>query len=526
MNARAEPLVAGRLRSLRRGVDSIAGRLVLASGAFALLVAVAFALLVATVDELRAANAREARAKEVTVAVLALERLVADLDTGVRTYAVTSDPQFLGSFDAARAELPGELGSFRRLASADASTRRLARQIENGIRSYVDDFAIPLVDIARDAPGAATSEDAIQEDRERIGTIRGRFSRLRAIVNAESQASANAASDRAREAVAIGLGGFVLCATLVLLIGLYLVYSIGRPLRAAASGAARIAEGDFTQRLPEKGPGEVHELSRTFNRMAAELEKRQRELEEQNAQLRTSEQLKSELVSIVSHEVRTPLASVLGFTSLLLQRDVPAEERRRYLEIIDQQGKRLAALLDDFLDVQRIEEGRLELVHERVDVSALLREQVQLYEAQSTEHALALRLPASSLLVEGDGDRLAQVIGNLLSNAIKYSPTGGRIEVEGDRADGRVRLRVRDHGLGIPEGQHDRIFTKFFRGDAAASGIAGSGLGLAFARAVVEAHGGSIGFRSAAGRGSTFWVELPAAGASRRAGDHREGGET
>jgi signal transduction histidine kinase len=514
VTARAEPVVTSRRTGmLRRTFGSIAGRLVLASGAFALLVAVAFALLVATVDELRAANAREARAKEVTVSVLSLERLVADLDTGIRSYAIGRERQFLRPFQTARKEIPGQLSEFRRLTETDQSTRALAGRIDLEIRNYIEEFAIPLINIAADTPGAATGEDAIRADRERIGSIRRLFAELRQIVDAESDASAEAGSDRAREAVGIGLVGFILCATLVLLLGLYLVYSIGRPLRAAASGASRIAEGDFTQRLPERGPGEVLELSRTFNRMAEELAERQLKLEEQNTQLRTSEQLKSELVSIVSHEIRTPLASVLGFTSLLLQRDVTDDERRRYLEIIDQQGKRLAGLLDDFLAVQRIEEGRLELVHERIDMSALLREQVQLYEAQSSEHALSLSLPGSALLVEGDGDRLSQVIGNLLSNAIKYSPAGGSVQIEADRANGRVRLRVRDHGLGIPAGQHDRIFTKFFRGDAAQSGIAGSGLGLAFARAVVEAHGGTIGFRSAAGRGSTFWVELPAAGA-------------
>ena len=224
-----------------------------------------------------------------------------------------------------------------------------------------------------------------------------------------------------------------------------------------------------------------------------------------------SEQLKSELVSIVSHEIRTPLASVLGFTSLLLQREVTAEDRRRYLEIIDTQGKRLASLLDDFLVVQRIEEGRLPLDHVRVDVASLLREQVQLYDAQSERHVLDLRLPTQPLEVEGDPDRIAQVVGNLLSNAIKFSPEGGEVHVSGDRDNGRIRVTVRDHGLGIAAEQQERIFTKFYRGDAAASGIAGSGLGLAFARAVVDAHGGEIGFRSTPAKGSVFWIDLPAA---------------
>jgi signal transduction histidine kinase len=113
--------------------------------------------------------------------------------------------------------------------------------------------------------------------------------------------------------------------------------------------------------------------------------------------------------------------------------------------------------------------------------------------------------------VRGDPARLTQVVGNLLSNAIKYSPGGGIVEVVAERANRTVRVSVNDEGLGIPAEQHDRIFTKFFRGTAVDSGIPGSGLGLAFSRAVAEAHGGRITFASIAGEGSTFSLELPAA---------------
>ncbi|MDQ4030374.1 MAG: HAMP domain-containing histidine kinase, partial [Actinomycetota bacterium] len=285
----------------------------------------------------------------------------------------------------------------------------------------------------------------------------------------------------------------------------------GGRVRRVAAGATRLAAGDFSLRLPRGGPGEMGELTEAFNSMAESLERSRSELEEQNEELRRSEQLKSELVSIVSHEVRTPLASVLGFTSLLLQRDVDDETRKRYLEIIETQGHRLAALLDDFLAVQRIEEGQLELVREPVDIGAILRSQVELFSAQSDLHRLDLTLRGTSLDVRGDAGRLSQVVANLLSNAIKYSPDGGAVDVVGERNHFGVRVSVRDEGLGIPEEQRERIFTKFFRGEASASGITGTGLGLAFARAVIEAHGGSIDFTSAAGKGSMFWFVLPAA---------------
>jgi two-component system sensor histidine kinase VicK len=181
----------------------------------------------------------------------------------------------------------------------------------------------------------------------------------------------------------------------------------------------------------------------------------------------------------------------------------------RFLEIIGAESRRLATLLDDFLDVQLLEEGPLELSLGDVDVSALLRTQAVLFSAESEKHRLDVELPEEPLVVEGDAGRLAQVFANLISNAIKYSPQGGAVKISGKDDDDVVRIRVRDEGFGIPPDLRDRIFTKFFRGAATARGIPGSGLGLALARSVVEAHGGSIDFASVVGKGTTFSVELP-----------------
>jgi signal transduction histidine kinase len=324
---------------------------------------------------------------------------------------------------------------------------------------------------------------------------------------------ASATADRdSRRAVAVAIAGLVALATIVVLFGLYVARSIARPVRQVADEAQRLAAGDTASGLRERGSGEVADLTRAFNTMARQLAARQAELEEQNRQLRDSEHAKSELVSIVSHELRTPLTSMLGFTSLLARGDQDEEAQQRYLEIIAGQGQRLATLLDDFLSVQQLEEGRLDLRNDPFDLAALLRQQTELYSAHSEEHEVLLELEQRTLPVRGDEGRLAQVVGNLLSNAIKYSPEGGRVTVAGARVGERAVIRVHDEGIGIPDEEQGRVFTKFFRGDAAARGIPGSGLGLAFARAVVEAHGGSIGFTSIEGQGTTFAVELPATG--------------
>ena len=144
-------------------------------------------------------------------------------------------------------------------------------------------------------------------------------------------------------------------------------------------------------------------------------------------------------------------------------------------------------------------------------MATLLREEAQLYNQQSPKHEVALEIDEAPLGVMGNPDRLRQVIGNLISNAIKYSPAGGVVAVHAGPENGHIRVEVRDEGMGIPVNQQSKIFTKFFRGDAAASGITGTGLGLAVSRDIVESHGGRIGFKSAEGEGTTFFVELPGA---------------
>jgi signal transduction histidine kinase len=199
----------------------------------------------------------------------------------------------------------------------------------------------------------------------------------------------------------------------------------------------------------------------------------------------------------------------VGFTSLLLEREFSPEEQRRYLEIVDQQARRLAALAGDFLDVQLLEGGGLSLDYAPFDLVELATEQGRLFFSHASAHTLDLEVPDDPVIVNADRDRIAQVIGNLLSNAIKYSPSGGHVCLLLTANERRAELSVEDEGMGIPAADRARIFEKFFRGADAASAIGGTGLGLAVAREIVTSHGGRIEVDSEPGRGSTFTVRLP-----------------
>jgi signal transduction histidine kinase len=496
---------------MRRRSLPLAARTLFATGLVGALVASVFIVMLLAVSALRDAEQRVARSRDVTVATLGVEKLVLDMQAAVRGFVATRNDRLLAPRRTARRDLPQALDELERLVADSRSQQRLVRQLAREIKDYDESYATPIIAIARETPEAAGSFAALNEDKFLIDSIRQRISSLLEAEERLAARSAETADDRWTTALVLGIGGLIALAAAMLAFGIYLARSIARPVREVAGAATRLADGHLEQRLQEGGPGEVGELTRAFNAMAEKLERNRDELWEQNRQLRESERMKSELVSIVSHELRTPLASVLGFTSLMLTRDFDEETRHRYLGIIDAQARRLGSLIDDFLDARRLEQGKLELDRERIELGPLLREQAELFYGQSDRHRLTLQIPQTPLTVRGDRDRLAQVIGNLLSNAIKYSPEGGVVELVGEDDDGIVRVAVRDEGVGIPEEQKSQIFTRFFRGDAAASGIGGTGLGLAVSREIVEAHGGRIGFTSAEREGSTFWLELPAA---------------
>jgi signal transduction histidine kinase len=227
-----------------------------------------------------------------------------------------------------------------------------------------------------------------------------------------------------------------------------------------------------------------------------------------------SRRMKDEFVSTVSHELRTPLTSIHGSLALLRNRALGdlSGEAAGVVELAWRNSDRLRRLIDDLLDVQKMESGRLDLRLGQFGVDSLLSAAVQSNQLYAVQYGVELQYQAmtTDVAVRVDDDRFHQVISNLLSNAIKYSPDEGRVVVNAVVRDGQVRISVQDNGRGIPDDFKSRVFETFAQADSSETRLAGgTGLGLSICKRLVTAFGGTIGFESFVGKGTTFWVDLP-----------------
>jgi PAS domain S-box-containing protein len=224
------------------------------------------------------------------------------------------------------------------------------------------------------------------------------------------------------------------------------------------------------------------------------------------------ERMKDAIVSTAAHELRTPLTSIQGFSEILLTRELEEDRRRRYLEFINERSMHLAAIVNDLLDISRLESGSgLEINPQPIDLTPLIDESLRPFiETYDTHYFVSDDFPPR-LMVKGDPLRLSQVITNLLSNAVKYSPDGGEVAVRGTVNGSIAEISVEDSGLGIPAEHLPYVFDRFYRVDVSNQAIGGTGLGLTICKLIVEGHGGQIRVESKVGEGSTFTVTLPLA---------------
>jgi signal transduction histidine kinase len=222
------------------------------------------------------------------------------------------------------------------------------------------------------------------------------------------------------------------------------------------------------------------------------------------------ERIKDDLLSAVSHEMRTPLTAILGYAEYMLKYPLDPLQQGRYLGIIQQQSERLRELIENHLNLQRLRAGYGVNLLRPVDVRPLLHSVAGCFPQLSERHQLIVDCTAEVKPVQGDENQLHRALQNLLSNAIKYSPEGGRVILGGCCKDEAVTLFVRDEGIGIPPDVQEKIFDRYFR-HCPEDGppVGGTGLGLALVKEIVNAHSGRLWVESAPGQGSTFFISLP-----------------
>jgi signal transduction histidine kinase len=301
------------------------------------------------------------------------------------------------------------------------------------------------------------------------------------------------ALQRARGIISITALAALLLATSLLY---YMAKKISDPIISVSRAAVALAGGD---RLPDLPPGprdEVGQLIQSFNFMKNQLEKLER--------------LRREFLTGISHELRTPLTAIRGFVQAIVDGVIPPREEEKYLRLTLAETGRLAGLVDDLLDLGRLEAGSVALNYSYVNLSDLLREVVDFMAAQAAEKEVALQLETAKVSLTADGDRLKQVAWNLLANALAYTPPSGRVRVALEEAQDEVLLTVEDTGVGIPAEDLPHIFTVFYRVDRSRDpATGGTGLGLAIVKNIVDLHRGRIEVESRPGRGTWIRIRLP-----------------
>jgi signal transduction histidine kinase/DNA-binding response OmpR family regulator len=332
----------------------------------------------------------------------------------------------------------------------------------------------------------------------------------------------------------------------VLMAFVYYNYTL-TPIQAMARAAARIAAGDLSARVKATSRDEIGVLATTFNHMAASLEstyrdleqlnigleekvqerteelrRQQAQLQEVNVQLEVADRHKSEFLANMSHELRTPLNAVIGFSEVLLDKmfgDLNAKQEE-YLDDILSSGRYLLSLINDILDLAKIEAGRLELDLGTFDLRRLLEDSLVMVKERALAHGITLSLEIADDVdtLTGDERKVKQVLFNLLSNAVKFTPDRGKVGITAMRAAAMVQVAVRDTGVGISPDDQQRIFEEFQQvGRGLAEKTEGTGLGLTLAKKFVELHGGTIWVESTPGHGSTFTFTLPVVGTAGQA---------
>jgi signal transduction histidine kinase len=323
---------------------------------------------------------------------------------------------------------------------------------------------------------------------------------------ADMVASIEAGEDAYRTSRWVVIGFAVASIGLALVLGYVISWSLIDPVQRMDTRLREIAAGDFSRHVAVMNRDELGALAANLNRMNDELGRVYQELE-------AASQHKSEFLANMSHELRTPLNAIIGFSEVLTERMFGElnEKQEEYLKDIHASGQHLISLINDILDLSKIEAGRMELELTDFDLPTALDNALMLVRERAQRRSLMLQKDVDAGIgqIQGDERKIRQVVLNLLSNAIKFTPEGGRIELAAVPKDGCVELSVSDTGIGIAPEDQDKVFEEFRQVGTAEKKAEGTGLGLTLCRKFIELHGGKIWVKSQLGAGSTFTFTIP-----------------
>lgn len=360
--------------------------------------------------------------------------------------------------------------------------------------TYIDEFTKPIVEI----------EDRINS------------------ITEETRDSMDEQANYMRKIFICSIFGILIIASAIALL---LSKTITKPIIALAKSSDAIGRGELEQKVVVNTKDEIGKLADSFNTMAIKLKnsyedleqkvsERTRELAIANKQLQEASQAKSEFLANMSHELRTPLNSIIGFSEILQEKTFGDlnERQKRYVSNIHTSGKHLLGLINDILDLSKVEAGKIELNYEEFPLREMLSECQTLVNTMASKKNISLGFKVADGLstINADPTKFKQILYNFLSNAIKFTPDGGTVNVAAKLENGMVQVSVKDTGIGIAKGHQDMIFEEFYQVDSSYSKqYKGTGLGLPLTKKLVELHGGKIWVESEPEKGSTFSFTMP-----------------
>ena len=364
--------------------------------------------------------------------------------------------------------------------------------------------------VALDRAGAASQASQLQGTdidplkNDLISQTDGLVAGTTAATNALITANQTAFVDTQRTFVAVA----VLSVVLAIVLGYALSWSVIGPIKRMEARLAAISSGDFSGHVDVPNRDELGALATNINQMNDQLGSVYKELE-------SASRHKSEFLANMSHELRTPLNAIIGFSEVLREEMAGPlnASQRQYVEDVLEAGQHLLSLINDILDLAKVEAGRMELALADVSILDTLESGLTMHQARANRNAITLSLAIDPDVgaVRADERKVRQVVFNLLSNAVKFTPSGGRVDVSARRHDGVVEIAIADTGVGISPADQERIFEEFRQaGEPGSASPEGTGLGLTLSKRFVELHGGRLWVQSELGAGTTFRFTLPA----------------